>query len=288
MKTEFMMNTIPVSTGEEDNYSIEVVEHKPFPGDFQTASMTTVKLADIISSFFKPVFSDYAGCRVRVYSGNPGNDVMLNGVYIKPTMVNPAAVKMNLPIGAVYVDLFFRDNAPSDVGVKSISLIGGSKPKAKPEVKKSGNKKNPAENLAARFMSQNKMSSLAYNGINYEVNEKTYQMLEQFRFNYNGIRPVRWADLKSEIITGMHPNSPKNEALVCISCLDVNAIVSAIFGTEGEGKKNKYAYTVTPAASIGLNDEYLVHIVQMDTDVVERTSAELGLHNVNNIGFHSC
>ena len=288
MKTE-LMNTIPVTNGEEDNYSIEVVDHKAFPGDFQTASMTTVKLAEIISSFFKPVFSDYAGCRVRIYPGNPGNDVMVNGVYIKPTMVNPAAVKMNLPIGAVYVDLFFRDNAPSDIGVKSITPIGGNKPKVKTDNnKKPGNKKNPAENLQARWACQNKLSSLAHSGISYEVNEKTYQMLEEFRFNYNGIRPVRWSDLKSEIITGMHPNSPKNEALVCISCLDVNAIVSAIFGTESDGKKNKYAYTVTPASSIGLNDEYLVHIVQMDTDVVDRTSAELGLCNVNNIGFHSC
>ena len=287
MKTE-LMNTVPVTNG-EDHYSIDVVDTKPYPGDFQTASMTTVKLAEIISSFFKPVFSDYAGCRVRVFTGNPGNDKVMNGIAINPFVVNPAAVKMGLPIGAVYVDLFFRDNNPSDVGVKSISLIGGSKNKPKTETKKNGNNKNPAENLAARFMAQNRLSSIAHNGISYEVNEKTYQMLEEFRFNYNGIRPVRWADLKSEIITGMHPNSPKNEALVCISCLDVNAIVSAIFGTKGDDNKTtKYAYTVTPATPIGLNDEFLVHIVQMDIDVVERTSAELGLCNVNNIGFHSC
>lgn len=287
MKPE-LMNAIPAADG-EDNYTIDVVDTMPFPGDFQTASMTTVKLANIISSFFKPVFSDYAGCRVRVFTGNPGNDSVVNGIAIKPSVVNPAAVKMGLPLGAVYVDLFFRDNAPSDIGVKSISLIGGNKPKAKPETKRNGNKKYPNENLQARWTSQNKLSSLAHNGISYEVNEKTYQMLEQFRFNYSGIRPVRWADLKSEIITGMHPNSSKNEALVCISCLDVNAIVSAIFGTKSEDNKTtKYAYTVTPATSIGLNDEFLVHIVQMDIDVVERTSAELGLCNVNNIGFHSC
>lgn len=274
MKSE-LMNVNPVADG-EDNYTIEVIDHKEFPGDFQTASMTTVKLADIISSFFKPIFSDYAGCRVRVYSGNTGNGML----------ANPAATKMGLPVGAVYVDLFFRDNAPSDHGIKSVSLIGGSKPKEKNDNNKK-DKHNPAKNLGARFMAQNKLSSLAHNGISYEVNEKTYQMLEEFRFNYNGIRPVRWADLKSEIITAMHPTSPKNEALVCISCLDVNAIVSAIFGTEGEDGK-KYAYTVTPATPIGLNNEFLIHIVQMDIDVVARTSAELGMCNVNNIGFHSC
>lgn len=286
MKSE-LMNVNPVADG-EDNYTIEVIDHKEFPGDFQTASMTTVKLADIISSFFKPIFSDYAGCRVCVYSGNPGNGMLENPAAIKMGLpANAAAAKMGLPAGAVYVDLFFRDNAPSNQGVKSISRIGGSKPKEKNDNSNKKDKNNPAKNLSVRFMAQNKLSSLAHNGISYEVNEKTYQMLDEFRFNYNGIRPVRWADLKSEIITGMHPTSPKNEALVCISCLDVNAIVSAIFGTKGEDGKN-YAYTVTPATPIGLNNEFLIHIVQMDIDVVERTSAELGMCNVNNIGFHSC
>lgn len=286
MKSE-LMNVNPVADG-EDNYTIEVIDHKEFPGDFQTASMTTVKLADIISSFFKPIFSDYAGCRVGVYFGNTGNNMLENpDVINKGLPVNAAASKMGLPIGAVYVDLFFRDNAPSNQGIKSINLIGGSKPKEKNDNNKK-DKNNPAKDLGVRFMAQNKLSSLAHNGISYEVNKKTYQMLEEFRFNYNGIRPVRWSDLKSEIIRGMHPTSSKNEALVCISCLDVNAIVSAIFGTEGEDGK-KYAYTVRPASPIiGLSNEFLVHIVQMDIDVVERTSAELGMYNVNNIGFHSC
>lgn len=269
------MNTVPVEDG-ENNFSIEVVEHQPFPEDFKTASMSTAQLADIISSFFKPVFSDYAGCRVCVYLGKTGNGIA----------ANPAAGKLNLPAGAVYVDLFFRDNAPGD-GIKSLSVVGGHKDTFKKNTKKVS-KDNPTENLTARIISQNRVANIASNGITYEVSDETYQMLEPFRFNQSNINPIRWADQKTEIFAPMHPNSSKHEAVVCISCLDVNAIVSAIYGTDEGDKKNKYAYTVSPTTPIPLNNEYLVHIVQMDTDVISRTSAELGMNMVNNIGFHSC
>lgn len=277
-------------SNKKDNYTFEN-DPIPFEGDFKTASMTPKELAEIISAALKPAFSDYAGCRICLCHGEtamsyPGS----NGI-----LFNPAIKKLGLPQGAMFVEIFFRDNKPDNDPdpaknrVKSLSMIASNN---NIDVNASNDDpNNPAKNIRARFIAQNRLSNIARSGHCYEVNEKTYQMLNAFRFVGN-VNPVRWSDLKSEVIEGMDPMNNRTETLVCITCLDPRAFVSAIYGTtDPDDSTKKYCYSVSavnPNFSPLTNGNFVIHVTQMDTDVVNRIRSELGIGGVNNVSFYSC
>ena len=274
-------------------YTIEPSSHPDFPIDFAIASITTKEIADLINSFFKPALTDYAGCRSGVVVG-PGRVYYADSV-AGPEVINTAISKLGLKPGTYFVELCFRDNDPGREG--TIKTLKATNFVAKNE-DTSVDPDNLASNLCSRIMVQNRMSSIARTGNSYEIDKKTTQVLEAFRFKY--ANPVRWADLKIETLESINTATSRSEIIVGISGLDMHAIISTIYGTKDPDaddsmnrnrKYNKYEYNMYPInASYNsfVNGKCIFHIVRMDTDVLSRVRSDMGLHTINNIRFYNC
>ena len=145
------------------------------------------------------------------------------------------------------------------------------------------------------------MSSIARTGNSYEIDQKTTQVLEAFRFR--GTNPVRWTDLKIETVESINNSTSRSEILVGISGLDMHAIISTIYGTNDpsdtddtgdtsrDRRFNKYEYKIEPINFTFDNfvkGKCVFHIIRMDTDVVSRVRSDLGLHVINNVRMYNC
>lgn len=281
-------------------YTIEPDNYPDFPVDFAISSVTTEDIAKLINAFFKPVLSDYAGCRIGVVAG-PGRVYYADSIS-GPDIINTAVGKLGLKPGVYFVELCFRDNKP----IKDASGRGPIKSlKATNIVANNENTTidpdNPASNLCNRIMVQNRMSSIARTGNSYEIDQKTTQVLEAFRFR--GTNPVRWTDLKIETVESINNSTSRSEILVGISGLDMHAIISTIYGTNDpsdtddtgdtsrDRRFNKYEYKIEPINFTFDNfvkGKCVFHIIRMDTDVVSRVRSDLGLHVINNVRMYNC
>ena len=276
-----------------DFYTIAPSTNPDFPVDFAIASMNTSDIANLINDFFKPVLSDYAGCRIGVVAG-PGKVYYSDSNNYGPEIINPAIGKLGLNVGTYFVELCFRDNKARDNGsIKSLnatSFVNKNEPVTI-------DPNNPASNLGNRIMIQNRMSSVSRTGNSYNIDQKTTQILEAFRFKM--ANPVRWSDLKIETVDPSNSNTMRSEIIVGISGLDMLSIISTIYGTkdpneaddEKRNRFNKYEYNMYP-----INANYdnfirgkcIFHIVRMDTDVLSRVRCDMGMNSINNIRFYSC
>lgn len=244
-----MKNEAKTSIKKEEKASLHIEEHPVFKGDMKTEITTSIDMANLVSSIFAGVFADYYGCNVRINDGTG-----------YPAVVN------SMPQGSIYVDLFFKDmgTAPENL-MKNIELING------------GGNKESKDPLGARFARVNGSA----NGRVYNVTASTYQSLEKFM--RSGER-TRWAEHTYEISSTMSPYG-KEEALVCISGLDLNKLVTEIYGNDlAEGK---YEYAVTPSTIIpGKNQEFIMQICQLNLKTVRDLQSTLGIYAPSAPQFH--
>lgn len=262
---ENMTNTKAEETKREEPCRLNIISPQEFKGDIKTNITTTIKLADMISKTFMDVCHDYCGCKIRINDSRSrlGNDI---------------------PVGALYVEMYFKDfGDPKEDGV--IKNIVPRFNNAASKYNASDNKNN----IVARYIN----ITGASDGRIYDVTRKTFELLEEFMFDYNPRLPlnarqrIRWDKFVWEEITPMDLYGNKQETVVCISGIDLNKIVSKFYGATINNEK--YDYMVTPSTIIPSQaGEFVVQISQLDVGVVRELQNTLGLYNSNNTIYHSC
>lgn len=241
-----MSNTNPVKSVENTKATLDVVEHPEFKGDMKTNIVTSIEMADIVSSLFAPAFPDYYGCRICV---NNGSDPI-----VSPT----------LPYGALYVDLFFKDNGPAPEGIKKNIVPRGSNNEGKTDIGSRFARVNGSNNARA-----------------YEVSKTTYEMLEEF-VRSNG--RIRWQDRTTEISSPMSIYG-KDEVVVRIAGLDLNRVITKIYGSKTEDGRYEYQATVSTMIP-NKTQEFILQVVQLDLATVRDLQNKLGIYNTASIDFH--
>lgn len=242
------MNEIKTNNEKVEKATINVVEHAKFEGDMKTNIISSIDMADIISSFFAPAFSDYYGCNVRINDGR-ANPVIAN----------------SMPFGAIYVDLFFKDQGKAAEGTWKNIVPRGQATEG-------------GTDLGSRFL---RVNGSANTGRAYEVTKETYEALEEFTFN--GAR-ARWNEHTQEITTPMSAYG-KDEVVVCISGLSLNKIITKIYGDITE--EARYEYIAYPSTIIpNKTQEFIMQVCQLDLAAVRNLQKALGIYGSNAPQFH--
>lgn len=234
---------------ERKKAEIEIMDHPKFEGDMKTNITSSVEMANIISSLFSPAFSDYVGCSININDGHG-----------MPSVVN------SMPYGTLYVDLYFKDKGTAETGIKNIKPIGTRDD-------------DDRMDLGARFM---KVNGAISNGRTYTVTNETYECLEPF-MRANG--RVRWNEHTQEIESGTSIYG-KSEVLVCISGLDLNRLITTIYGAKTED--GRFEYIATPSTVIpNQSKEFIMQVCQLDLKAVRNLQKSLGIYGANSPQFHA-
>ena len=238
----------------EEKIEIIIDDHPEFEGNLKTMILSSSDMCEKVSALFASFFYDYAGCKVRVNDGR-ANPVVANSI----------------PYGNIYVDLYFKDMGKVPEGcniIKNITPIGGS-----------SDKKEEKDSLLARYMRVNG----ARTGRAYNVSDDTFKTLNNLMgLTYNN---SRWLERTQEMVTNYSVYS-KEEIVVCISGLDLNTILSKIYGVKDED--GRYEYSATPSTVIPSSaDEFIMHVAQLNTNIVSELRAKLGIYTANSPSFHS-
>ncbi len=242
-----MSNKIKTKAEKQKKAVIDVVEHEEFNGDMKTNILSSIEMAKIVSSLFAPAFSDYYGCNVRI---NDGRD---------PIIAN------TMPIGAIYVDLYFKDHGEATDGAWKNIIARGQAVKGK--------------DIGSRYLN---VVGNANNSRAYEVTKETYEALEEFTFAPNG--RIRWNEHTKEITTQMSAYG-KEEVVVCISGLCLNKIITKIYGDKTEDGRFEYiahASTMIPSQA----QEFIMQVSQLDLKTVRNLQEALGIFAHNAPQFH--
>lgn len=242
--------TIEVANGKTEKAKIEVLKHMEFEGDMKTNIISSIDMAEIVSQLFTPAFSDYYGCNVRINDGR-ANPIITN----------------SMPIGSIYVDLYFKDQGEAADGTfKNIRLRG------------SNNSENGKMDLGARYF---RVNGAINNSRAYEVTKETYEALEEF--TVTGGR-IRWNEHTQEITTPMTAYG-KEEIVVCISGLSLNKIITKIYGAKTD--EGRYEYIANPSTIIPSNSqEFIMQVSQLDLAAVRNLQRTLGIYAADAPRFH--
>lgn len=232
----------------ETKASIDVVDHPVFEGDMKSNIISSIDMAEIVSSLFAPAFADYYGCNIRVNDG-----------HTNPVIAN------TMPIGAIYVDLYFKDMGnPAEGTQKNIVPRNAAT--------------NKSDDLGARFMQVNGAFN---NSRAYKVTKETYEVLEKFAFNEGR---TRWNEHTQEITTSMSTYG-KDEVVVCISGLSLDKIVTMIYGDVTDEARYEYRTTVSTVIP-SKTQEFIMQVTQLDLAAVRNLQKALGIYSSNALQFH--
>lgn len=242
--------TIMTEGVKKEKANISVVDHLEFKGDLKSSIISSIEMAEIVSAFFAPAFSDYYGCNIRVNDGH----------------INPA-IANSVPLGAIYVDLYFKDQGKNDKGGwKNLEL--------------NSNKNESGTDLSTRFF---RVNNQANKSRAYKVTDETYEALEEFMFIGNHFK-INWNLHTQEIQSPMSVYG-KEEIVVCISGISLEKIISKIYGTVTDDAR--YEYKVLPETIIpNKNGEFIMMVFQLDNNAVRELQNTLGVYNPNAPMFH--
>lgn len=219
--------------------TIKVVENLNFDANIKSCFINTIELANIIDGLFAPAMRDYVGCKIKLNTG----DV-------------PQHMWSDIPMGKLYVSLFFKDcsNSVNDCPIDNVILRSNSKGKTK-------------------FDSLMKMSG-ASAGRMYDVTPETYEALDEFRFMPQ--RKTNWNLLTNEMMSNFGFSGTYNqETVVQITGLDLEKIINKIYGTRTE--EGVFQYQANPVQLVAnVNGEYVVQITQLDVRKLDDLRHQLG------------
>lgn len=255
----------------EDNRSyIDVRQNEKFEGDMKTMITSSIEVSDLISNFFGTIFNDYRGCKVCI---NDGSSAFPN-------------VATSMPFGALYVDLYFKYSGNDKVKpgtVKSVwksnvpeSVMNSNKSYDSETPEKNNSEKKPVS-ISDRYMQMVHSNS---NSRSFVINKPTYDILSKYVATGSN---TRWIERTHEIISGNVYG--KDEIVICISGIDLNALISDIYGEKGSD--SKYEYCATPAAQIPYKtSEFVILICQLKTEAIRQLQETLGIYQGNPIQYH--
>lgn len=239
-------------TVKKEKTTIVVAEHTPFEGDLKTNLVSSIEMAEVVSSLFGAAFADYYGCKICINNG-----------------ANKTVFETN-PAGSIYVELYFKDRGHEGSKIKNLKVRGQLDPNSK-----SGN--NMADRV--RAMSQTLNPQVASHVFN--VTTETYEALEEFMT----VRNINWNAFTQEISTNMGIIGTKEEAVVCITGLSLDKILTKIYGSDTD--EGQFEYTATPATMIPTrSSEFIMQVIQLNKEVVRKLQRDLGLNIPANSQFH--
>ena len=238
------------TTEEKKPTKIEVEEVIKFDANIKSCFINTIELASVIDGLFAPAMRDYEGCKISLNDGRI-----------------PTIISNDIPYGALYVSLYFKDRSGS-------------------------NEECPIRNVVVRSNTKGntKMESLrrmtgAAAGRMYDITPETYEALDEFRFFPQ--RKCVWSNLTSEIVSNYGYSGTYNQQIVaCITGLDLNKIINAIYGNRTD--EGIFQYQVTPVQFVAnVNGEYVLQITQLDVHKLESLRRSLG-GPISTNEYHQC
>lgn len=233
--------------------TIKIVENTPFTGDLKTNLVSSIEMADVVSSLFGTAFADYYGCKICINNG--ANEFLFK----------------TIPAGSIYVELYFKDRGNAGNKIKNLAVRGQSNPNGKSE--------NATADRVRNFMPF--MNPQTNNHV-YSVTRETYEALEEFMALRGNIN---WAAFTQEISTNMGIIGSKEEAVVCITGLSLDKILSKIYGADTDD--GNFEYATSPATMIPTKtNEFIMQVIQLNKSVVRKLERELGLNVPANSQFH--
>lgn len=249
--------TTPNATGnpvaEEAKFKINIETKESFGDEgIKTEFFTSADLCNKISAVFGEVFCDYVGSKIKI------NDGRIN------------AVNKYIPVGAPYVELYFKDIEGGD-GIKAI------------RTRTSQNADGKSMDLGKRLNNViGPRSSFCYT-----VMKEVYEVLEDF------IRPavpgtkINWGDIFSEVQEGMNQyNFERRELLVCATAISLKALIEEIYGTKSEdGAKLEYEINavnrIMTYNNTGTDAGYIFAINQLNNNLIAKLNQKLGRTTYN-------
>lgn len=238
----------------KEKTTIKIVDHTPFTGDLKTNLVSSIDMAEVVSSLFGSAFADYYGCKICINNG--ANKFLFEAI----------------PAGTIYVELYFKDRGNAGGKIKNLAIRGQSNPNSE--------SKNATAERVRAFMP---VMNSQYNNRVYTVTRETYEALEEFM-------PVRtnainWGAFTQEISTNMGIIGSKEEAVVCITGLSLDKILSKIYGADTED--GNFEYATSPATMIPAKaNEFIMQVIQLNKEVVRKLQRDLGMNLPANSQFH--
>lgn len=239
-------------TNKKQKTTITVMENTPFEGDLKTNLVSTTDMAEIVSSLFGAFFADYHGCKIGINNGQNHIDTV--------------------PANAIYVELYFKDRGNAGDRIKNLKLRG--------QVDTSDGKNSMAERF--RQVAGNMNPQVASRV--YEVTPETYEALEEFVDVLNP-HNVNWNRYTQEMSVNMGTIGTKEEAVVCITGLSLNRILTKIYGNKTE--EGNFEYSAMPTTMIpARTNEFIMQVTQLNLETVRKLNRELGFNMPSSSQYH--
>ncbi len=243
---------------------IVVNQHEEFDNTYDTKIITFEKLTKQINGLFGACFADFCGANICIAGTTP-----------------PVNNQIKLPIGSLYVDLYFRDmgEAPKDL-YKNIIPATQSKKTAKDD-------ESNDNRLAHRIIdlsNRNIKSSKAYN-----VTRETYECLEEFLFG-DPRRAPKWSELTREIQQNVGGLYGRDGICVVITGLSLEKIITALYGAKTEEGRYSYSVHLNRFDSVGYTtvanpSKSILTICRLDDNEVRKLITETDTTLPGNINF---
>lgn len=228
-----------------NKFKIVVEDHAPFVGDIKSNIMSSDDLADkLICPLFGGVWDDFYGCKIRPTTA-------ADGIH-----------------SSIAVDIYFKEMPNADQERCAISRVG--------KAPTTGN----ANDMTAKFMAMVAMNATPCQI--YKVQDKVYEALSDFVPNN---APINWKGktMEKTFQTNPYMNS-REEVFVCIQGLDLNKVLSLVYGTRDEDGTYQYrADLVRPIP--GETEKFIVNVQQIDVNTPNEIYRMLGVYvqGANNI-----
>lgn len=155
---------------------------------------------------------------------------------------------------------------------------------SKDEKKESKIEDSKASTKAGPVLSERYMNFMGSRNVSntYKILPHTYEMLEEFMpcgTNTN------WKVHTFETTSGMTMYNSREEIVVCVTGLDVDKILTKIYGEKDSN--GIYEYRCLPSTVIANRiDEFVVTIQQLDNNVIRTLSNEIGVYANNPANFY--
>ena len=221
---------------EEEKFDISVQKKFPFDANIKSCFMNTIEAAEYVDALFGAVLRDYVGCKINY---NDGSDPRLSN---------------EVPIGKMYVTLYFKEMPDNKEGFANVSKRADTSGKTR---------------FGILMSMSSQMSSRMY-----DINEKTFDILNKFRFF--STRKANWNNLTGEIASSFgFVNSYNQEIVAYITGLDLEKIFSEIYGTRTD--EGVFQYQALPVQIVAnASGEYVLQITQLDVNKLNDLRKSLG------------
>lgn len=241
-----------VETTKKQKTTIDVVDNVPFEGDLKTKLVSSAEMADIVSSLFGATFADYHGCKICINNGQNNIETV--------------------PVNAVYVELYFKYRPTTSDRIKNLKLRGQAEPNESGKVSMVDRVRSVTSNMNAQVASRV-----------FDVTPETYEALEEF-VDANP-RNVNWARYTQEMSVNLGTIGTKEEAVVCITGLSLNRILTKIYGSKTE--EGNFEYSAMPATVIPAHtSEFVMQVTQLNLEAVRKLNRMLGFNTPTSSQYH--